>query len=311
MTKLKLLLTGATGFIGMNFILQLHDKYAITALVRKTSNTEKIKSHCEIYCYDENPQSLLQLFQKEHFDGIVHLATLYLANHTPQDIKNLIDSNIRFSCEILESCTINPPIFFINALSYFEYANSKNYNPANFYSATKHAFYNICKYYANSLPTTFSHLMLYDTYGSNDTRAKIFNIWQKIAKNGEVLEMSKGEQRLDISHIHDVINGYDTLITLCLNKQAINNQIYTLENKRHSLKELAVIFEKYTNSKLNIKWGAKPYRENEIMEPITSKDSSLLQRLPTWNPKITLQEGFKMLINAKIMGGGGQNPIIP
>ncbi|STP14239.1 Uncharacterised protein [Helicobacter cinaedi] len=42
--------------------------------------------------------------------------------------------------------------------------------------------------------------------------------------------MSKGEQRLDISHIHDVINGYTRSLRIALNKQAINNQIYTLEN---------------------------------------------------------------------------------
>ncbi|EAH4472470.1 NAD(P)-dependent oxidoreductase, partial [Campylobacter coli] len=35
---MKILLTGATGFIGTNFILQLYNKYEIIALVRKSSN---------------------------------------------------------------------------------------------------------------------------------------------------------------------------------------------------------------------------------------------------------------------------------
>lgn len=43
MNKLKILLTGATGFIGTNFILKLHKKYEITALVRKNSNITRIK----------------------------------------------------------------------------------------------------------------------------------------------------------------------------------------------------------------------------------------------------------------------------
>ncbi|EAL5456088.1 NAD(P)-dependent oxidoreductase, partial [Campylobacter coli] len=42
---MKILLTGATGFIGINFVLRLYKKYEIIALVRKTSNIEKIKGY--------------------------------------------------------------------------------------------------------------------------------------------------------------------------------------------------------------------------------------------------------------------------
>lgn len=298
--KPKILLTGATGFVGTNFVLQLHDQYAITALVRENSDISKIESHCKI-CRYTNLDSILQLFQKEHFDGVVHLATLYLANHTPQDIKSLVDSNVYFGSALLEACKLNPPRFFINTLSAFAYANSKIYNPINLYAATKQAFYDICAYYAQVLPTTFSHLLLYDTYGNNDTRPKIFNLWHKIAKSGESLAMSAGEQRLDISHIFDVVSGYAVLIQLCLENRVSKNQIYTLENKRYTLRELAALFEKYTNSTLRIQWGAKPYRQNEIMEPISAKDSNLLEKLPNWNPKISLEQGLKML-NQKPLG---------
>ncbi|EOH2051901.1 NAD-dependent epimerase/dehydratase family protein, partial [Campylobacter coli] len=42
---MKILVTGATGFIGTNFILQMHDRYEIIALVRKSSNIDKIKDY--------------------------------------------------------------------------------------------------------------------------------------------------------------------------------------------------------------------------------------------------------------------------
>ncbi|ENY9045078.1 NAD-dependent epimerase/dehydratase family protein, partial [Campylobacter jejuni] len=45
-SAMTILLTGATGFVGTNFILQLHKKYNIIALVRKTSDIEKIKNYC-------------------------------------------------------------------------------------------------------------------------------------------------------------------------------------------------------------------------------------------------------------------------
>ena len=74
--KPKILLTGATGFIGTNFVLRLHNQYEITALVRASSDTSTIESHCEIYRY-KDLDSITQLFQKEQFDGVVHLATFW------------------------------------------------------------------------------------------------------------------------------------------------------------------------------------------------------------------------------------------
>ena len=304
--KLKILLTGATGFIGTNFVLNLHKKYEIIALVRQSSDVSKIDKFCKIYRYDESIESIQKVFENEKIDGVVHIASLVLSGKNEGLlIKPLIDSNIVFGSLILEAFYNNPLLFFINTLSCFEFSNSPTYNPANFYAATKKAFYDISKYYSNTLPTCFTHLLLYDTYGLNDTRTKIFNLWKKIAQNGETLEMSKGEQKIDISHVDDVINGFDILIQLCLDNKIKNNQIYTLENKRYTLKELASLFEKYSGLKLNIKWGAKPYRENEIFNPISAKDSKELKKLPNYKPKISLEEGIKMLISDNVLSNGG------
>ena len=301
----KILLTGATGFIGTNFILQLHKKYEIIALVRQSSDISKIEQFCQIYRYDNEIESLIGLFKQERFDGVMHLATLYLNNHSFKDLKQLIESNIAFGANILESMRESKQEigFFINTLTSFEYVNTSIYNPNSFYAATKRAFYDMTKYYANAMPTLFTHLLLYDTYGANDTRAKIFTLWKNAAKNGQILEMSKGEQLIDISYVDDVVSGFDMLIQMCLEHRAINNQIYTLENQRYTLQELAHLFETYTESKLNIKWGAKPYRENEIFTPIRAQDSSELLKLPNWNPKVSLKEGFKRLIS---VGGGNK-----
>lgn len=70
MNKLKILLTGATGFIGTNFILKLHKKYEITALVRKNSNITRIKKKkrgggdCKICFYDGDLNTLIKLLVK-------------------------------------------------------------------------------------------------------------------------------------------------------------------------------------------------------------------------------------------------------
>ena len=300
---LKILLTGATGFVGTNFVLNLHKKYEIIALVRNTSDISKIEKFCKIYRYDESIESIEKVFESEDIDGVVHTASLVLGGKNEySSLKELIKANIEFPSLLLEAIYKNPVKFFINTSSSFEYANSNEYKPTNFYAATKRAFYDISKYYSCVLDTIFVHLLLFDNYGENDTRAKLFNLWKNLDKS---LNMSKGEQKIDISHIDDVVNGFDILIQLCLDKQVKNNQIYTVENKRYTLKELAQLFENISGKKLDIKWGALPYRENEIFEPVSAKNSPELMKLPNYKAKISLEQGIKMMIDEKSNGGGG------
>lgn len=300
---MKILLTGASGFVGTNFILELHNKYDIVALVRESSDISKIEKYCKVYRYDGNIESLMNLFKKEKFDGVVHLAAFQrLDDDNAKDfIDSMIYTNITFGSHILEASKKYYIKFFINTLSSFQYANSNIYSPMNLLAATKHAFYKIIYLYSTSNPILFCHLLLYDNYGENDKRVKIFNLWKEIAKSGENLDMSPGEQKMDIIHVRDVVSGFDTLIELCNKKEAINGQIYTLESKRHTLKELARLFEKYTDSKLNITWGAKPYRKNEIMNPISSHDNKDIMKLPNFNQKISLKEGLKSFVSRNDM----------
>lgn len=289
---MKILVTGATGFIGKNFIFKFYKKYRITALIQKESNTLPIKNFCTLYCYDQNTQKLTSFIKEQKFDGVIHLATYYQPSHSSDDFLKMLSSNIIFGANLLEALSYNPPSFFINTVTFSQFANSDTYNPAGLYDATKQAFCDIMHFYASRTPITFCNLLLYNTYGSNDNRPKIFNLWSKIAHTQEIMEMSRGEQKIDISHVDDVVNGFETLIELCENNKIPTLSTFTLENQRHTLKELANIFMQATNTNLNILWGAKPYRHNEIMDPISSKNSTF-SKLPQWEPKISLLEGIQ------------------
>ncbi|EAJ6128846.1 NAD(P)-dependent oxidoreductase, partial [Campylobacter jejuni] len=278
------------GFIGSNFIRKYHNKYDIIALVRKNSDISNIKDKCVVYTYDKDIDKLLLFLQKENIQGVVHLAALYFSKHSPSDVKKLFNSNILFGLELLDIFVQLKIGFFINTVTFSQFANSIHYKPKTLYDATKQAFMDLTNFYSSYFDIV--NLMIYDNYGNNDIRPKIFNFWKKISLNEEILDMSPGEQKIDITHIDDVIDGFDILISMCIEKKIINNQIYTLENTRYTLKELANLFEQYTKRKINIKWGAREYSPNEIMEPISSKSSSKLMRLPNWKPKISLQEGL-------------------
>lgn len=92
---MKILVTGATGFIGQNLIsLLLKKNYEIHCIVRLNSDTSKLEKNVQIFQYDESIDSLIKYFQEQQFDGVIHLAS-----HTK-------DNELDFGTELLEACKI-------------------------------------------------------------------------------------------------------------------------------------------------------------------------------------------------------------
>lgn len=295
---MKILVTGATGFIGQNLVKVLLKKnYEIHCIVRADSNTSNISQKVTIFKYDENIGSLIAYFNEQKFDGVIHLASLFLASHTKNDISNLVSSNIKFGTELLEACKISNTKWFINTGTFWQYYENESYNPVNLYSATKEAFEIISKYYTQTSSLIFTTIKLNDTFGANDTRNKVFNLWNKIAKSGETLEMSAGEQIIDISYIDDVVLAYEVLIAHLNSDQKEdfkNKEFVVTNNEKMSLKELSKVFEEAKNTKLNIKWGVRPYRDREVMKPYDKGTT-----VPNWTQKYTLKEAIIKTIGEK------------
>ena len=294
-SKLKILLTGATGFVGTNFVLNLHKKYEIIALVRQSSDVSKIDKFCKIYRYDESIESIQRVFENEKIDGVVHLATRWLFAHNFDQIKGLIETNLEFGTYLLEFTKTKELKFFINSATFGSYCDSLTYRPANLYAATKKAFEDIMYYYSLSSKTIFTSLLLFNNYGNYDTKY-LFSYLNKISKTNEELKMSDGSQIVDYSHILDVINAFDILIKLIQEKPNFcKDKIFSLKGKeRKSLKEVVELYERILGKKLNIKWGAREKRELEITKPWEGGES-----LPGWEQKISLEKGFRMLLDEK------------
>ena len=291
---MKILLTGATGFIGKEFIRLLQNYYEIIALVRDSSDILVLKNtNCKIVIFSDYKE-INDIFINNNIDGVVHFASNIVIEHKLSDIEYLIDSNITFGTYLLEACKCTNVKWFINTGTFWQNFESDRYNPVNLYAASKEAFENIAKYYTETSNLIFTTIKLNDTFGINDTRNKIFNLWYQISQNGESLNMSEGEQIIDISYIEDIINAYKILIEhLNLdNKYDFNNEIFVVtNNEKVSLKELSKIFEDVTSSKLNINWGERYYREREVMMPY-----SVGKIVPNWNQKYSLRQAIQKTI---------------
>lgn len=293
---MKLLISGATGFIGKNIVEKLlQENNTVYAIVRPSTNKESLNKKVTSYVFNDNVDDLITFLEKEKFDGIVHLASLFLGNHKSEDTQELVQSNVLFSTCLLEAATKSNVPWFINTGTYTQHYKNKKYSPVNLYSATKQAFEAIAQYYIETAKTIFVTIKLFDTYGPGDTRPKVITLWSNVLKTKSTLEMSPGEQIIDINYIDDVVNGYLKMITLLSKKDSRKNHGKTFvisSSKRVTLKKLASIFEKATKQKLTINWGGKPYRAREVMVPWNKGE-----KIPGWSPRTSIEEGIKKTLN--------------
>lgn len=291
----KILITGGTGFIGLNLIKRLINMgIEVHVIVRKTSNLDELRSlgkNISIHINDDNINTMIKILKDVSPDLVIHLASFFIAEHSNKDVDKLINSNIKFGTHLLEAMKVEGVEYFINTGTNWQNYYNEIYNPVDLYAATKEAFEDIARYYTQITPMRMISLKLYDTYGPNDKRAKIFSLFNKVSKTGEVLNMSPGEQLLGFVYIEDMVNAFLCAIDLIQKKEPHYQKAYFINpDEFFKLKEVVNIYEEVLNVKLNINWGARKYRLREVMNPYIGT------RLPGWEPKVNLHEGISMMM---------------
>jgi len=296
---MRILITGITGFIGKHLSKRLsEDGHDIFAVIRDSGKKKHfLKQNIECFVENQSTHDLINFFTDNSFDGVIHCASCYMTEHKTDEIEDLINSNILFSTRLLEASVKTGVKWFINTGTFWQHYKNKEYCPVNLYAATKQAFEAIAAYYFQLSEIKFITLKLNDTYGLNDTRPKIFNLWKKICETGESFGMSPGEQCLDMVYIDDVVAAYIKAIALLNNdtEGKYKGQSFVVSSGNHiRLKDLAAIFEKVANKKLNIKWGERPYRKREVMKPWQNGQS-----VPGWKPETSIEEGIAVILSGK------------
>lgn len=292
---MKILVTGATGFIGTNLTQELRKKYELYILGQFEGDPEKLGLPGIIMTDDI--QRLADYIKEKEIEGIIHLASLYLTIHTPEQVKELVSSNVYFGTAVLEAASLAGCVkWFLNTGSIWQNYNVKGtaYNPVNLYAATKQAFIDMAKYYSDVFGIKFCTLKLCDTYGPNDTRRKIFKLFKDYSESGEVLKMSPGEQKIDLVYITDIIAGFIRLAELLASDAEFKDEYVLTSGEQIPLKELANHFCEVSGRKLNIEWGGRPYRDREVMVPWKGTP------VPGWKAEVDVDKGIMLYLGYRV-----------
>ena len=294
------IITGATGYIGSHVLKHLLAKgwgiHIITDPKFGYANIEDVIDKIDIFEYDGLISNLINYFNQVKPVVVFHLAAAVITNYQSEQVPVLLQSNIQFGTEILEAMKKSGTQLFVSTGSYWQCYNSEDYNPVDLYAATKEAFEKILRYYTEVEGIRAITLRLFDVYGTEDKRPKLWNIIKSIAGTDQVLNLSPGGQLLDMVYISDVCTAYEQAYNLLNTNDTIVNEVYGVYTKdRRPLKKIVELYKRIIGKSININFAGKPYRDREVMRP-TDK----LVKLPGWDSKVSLEEGLKKIAEYRL-----------
>src|SRR5262249_17930566 len=205
------LVTGATGYVGRHLARALIERgWRVHALLRQTSILPPELGVEAVHChgYDGGTESVISSLEKSEPDVAFHLASLYLANHHPEQVTELLRSNVMLGAQLAEAMTLAGCLKLVNVGTGWQHYEQSAYNPVNLYAATKQALEDLLEYYVQARGLRVITLKLFETYGPDDLRPKILNLLRQAAAQQAPLDLSPGEQLLDLVYIDDVVDAF-------------------------------------------------------------------------------------------------------
>ena len=268
----KILLTGATGFLGSellkSFTLQ-YDVYIITRHKSLNKNFPKKKIKIISYkTFGELNKKLIRL----KLDYVVHCATHYVKQRNFDDLEKLNKSNILFGNVILENLNNMGVKKFINFSTVWENYDAKKENFFNLYAAYKNSFNSIINFYKKKAKKTqFYSLVISDTFGEFDVRKKIINTLRINFKKNKVTNIISKNLSLNLLNVKDI----EVAVNLIL-KRKIKPNHYVLKNTKNLLiADIIKRVNKISNKKIRVKWLSSKNIKEKIYE---------YKKLSNWKP---------------------------
>ena len=284
---MKILVTGATGFLGSHIVKALVQyKHEVVILKRSFSNTIRIQEALDrIIAYNIDQCDIEQVFREQRdIDAVIHTATCY--GRSGETIAAVQHTNTVFPLVVLENAIANSVNLFINTDTVLD-------KYLNYYALTKGQFVEFGKKLADEGKIKFINLKLEHFYGPNDDDSKFISYVINQCKNSVAeLNLTKGEQKRDFVYVDDVVDAYVLLLTQKYQENGF--QEYEIGSGNIiSIQDVVRLIHKLSYSRTKLNFGAIPYRQNEMM--ISKANIDDLLKIG-WEPMVALEAGLRKCI---------------
>jgi len=305
---MKVLVTGADGFIGSHLVEKLiENNYQVKAFCIYNSNGSKgwletlpetITKKIEFFLGDIRDANCVKEAMKD-CTHVFHLAALIAIPYSYVAPASYIDTNVHGTLNILQNARE------LNIQQVIHTSTSEAYGTAQFvpideshplvgqspYSASKIAADQMAISFWKSFNTPVTILRPFNTYGPRQSnRAVIPTIITQIASGKKEIKLGKISPTRDFNFVSDTCSAF---INLLNNKKVIGKIINSASNFEVSIEETALLIAKIMNVEITIKSEENRLRpKNSEVERLFG-DNTLLKKLTDWVPEFGDLNGFE------------------
>ncbi len=303
----KVLVTGASGFVGSELAMALLKKYEVHILERYVTGRYSFDSKKHVVTHHANLAdfpAIKNVIKEIQPDYVIHLAAISAVSFSYDHFVEVTEANYTGTINLAEACYREVPHFkqFIFAGTSEEYGMTlKNRKekltedseliPNSPYAIAKVSADMYLRYMKQAYNFPMTVMRPFNTYGRRGNAH--FFIERTITQmlSGKKVYLGDRSTVRDWVYIDDHIDAY---IKALGNKKAVGEAIQICTGKGYTTEETANMIAKLTGFDGEIVWNATPKRPLDAQ--VLIGDNSKARKLLGWEPKYDLETGLKKAI---------------
>lgn len=294
----KILITGASGFIGTNLLFALMKQNVDIAVIARHDNLmfDNVKKYIGDICDYSFVEKTISDFQPSK---VFHLAAYKKRSSTVEDMSKALKVNLIGTLNIYQALLNVPALESIVTLGttdeYGEinppFNESLTEMPSSTYGFSKFCVTKLSEFFNRNFKLPIVVLRPTIAYGPHQGQDMFIPSLIKTLLNDNKYEMTPGDQIRDFIYISDLI---EAIITVSNNISYLG-QIFNIgSGSPIMIKEVAISIAKQLDKEQLLSIGAISYRDREVMNYNISMDK--IFKNSEWKPKVSLEKGLNQTI---------------
>lgn len=281
---MKILLTGAGGFVGRHLLTRLEDEHELYPIVREAPD-------------DARPwivQDLTQLRDVSHLpsriDSVIHLAQSRRYREFPEGAEDMYAVNVDSTFRLLEYARAAGAQSFLLAstggiygYSYEALVETSPANPLNFYLTSKHIAESLVGNYEPFFQTVVFRFFF--VYGPGQERMVVPTLLEKVRKGDQISIAGRPGQRINPIHVEDAVEVFASALNLQ------HSDVFNVAGDEVvSVRELVSVIETATGEPAHVR-HIEPEQDGDLVG-----NNSRMKDVLGVRPTISLLDGIRSML---------------